>query len=109
MRQAGEVAIAHEPIMDRVHGAGNLRNVESFACQASINGADLRHSSDRGALYTEATVPSERPAARTVLRRVADPRRYFETVFGRVDAESRTATTSTTSLPGSRAATLQKR
>ena len=37
-----------------------------------------------------ATVPSERPAARTVLRRVADPRRYFETVFGRVDAESRT-------------------
>jgi hypothetical protein len=36
-------------------------NVESFACQALINGADLRHSSDRGALDTEAAVPSERP------------------------------------------------
>jgi modulator of FtsH protease HflC len=39
----------------------------------------------------------------------ADPRRYFETVLDRADAESRSATTSTTSLPGPRAATLQKR
>jgi hypothetical protein len=32
-------------------------------------------------------------AARTVLRRVADPRRYFETVFGRTDADFNNVTT----------------